>query len=105
MDPHTLKPSVSGVIHHEGAQNDGAGADSYFCDSVHHMLCARLDPSLALGFYCRTRRDFDALYDQLRALAERYPTASLLSVAEEPAAPIPLGFAEESRSEDGFEVM
>ena len=42
---------------------------------------------------------------QLRALAERYPTASLLSVAEEPAAPIPPGFAEESRSEDGFEVM
>ena len=61
LDPHTLKPSVSGVIHHEGAQNDGAGADSYFCDSVHHMLCARLDPSLALGFYRRERRDLDDL--------------------------------------------
>ena len=96
LDPHSLKP-----FEEDGKVN----ADSYFASEIHHMAASKLDPSLALGFYCRTRRDFDALYDQLRALAERYPTASLLSVAEEPAAPIPLGFAEESRSEDGFEVM
>ena len=48
------------------------------------MLCARLDPSLALGFYCRERRDLDDLYERLGELSRKHPTTSIVSLAEEP---------------------
>lgn len=88
LDPHTLKPSYS-----EGGKGQGTTdapeeeediADSYFCNAIHHMLCGKLDPSLALGFYCRTKDDFDDLYGRLEALATKHPTTSLVSLAEEP---------------------
>ena len=81
LDPHTLKPAYETLEEEEAL-------DSYFCNSIHHMLAAKLDPSLALAFYCRERGDFEDLYDRLEALAGKYPTTSLLSLAENPSSQV-----------------
>ena len=84
LDPHTLKPSHLDQDASYAAAKENEVIDSYFCDSIHHMLAAKLDPSLALGFYCRSKAAFDNLYNRLERLNKKHPTTSLVSIAEEP---------------------
>ena len=43
-----------------------------------------LDPSMVLGFYCRTRADFDSLSLELELLATRAGSTPILTVAPGP---------------------
>jgi len=78
LDPHTLKP-----FHGDYASEEEL-AESYFCKGFSTMLCRDLDPSLALGFFCRTRADYADLYDRLDALQREHPTTAMVSLAAEP---------------------
>ena len=82
LDPHTVFPF-------RGVSNDAAQADSaerndastYACDDALHMDARELDPSMVLGFYCRTRGDLDELCLELELLQRRAGAAPLLTVA------------------------
>jgi cysteine protease ATG4 len=48
------------------------------------MNARELDPSMVLGFYCRTRADFDSLCLELELLATRAGSTPILTVAPGP---------------------
>mmetsp|Transcript_1077 Transcript_1077/g.2521 ORF Transcript_1077/g.2521 Transcript_1077/m.2521 type:complete len:390 (+) Transcript_1077:406-1575(+) len=75
LDPHTLQAAGNPCIPEV--------ASTYFCDALQHMLASKLDPSLALGFYCRSEEDFEGLYAKLDALQQAYPSSPLVSVARD----------------------
>jgi hypothetical protein len=39
-------------------------SSSFHCDTVRSILLADIDPSLAFGFYCADRREFDAFWEE-----------------------------------------
>lgn len=55
--------------------------ETYHCDAVLHADAGELDPSMALGFYCRTREDFDGLCLELELLAGKAGSTPLLTVS------------------------
>ena len=64
--------------------------ESYHCGAVLHLNGRELDPSMALGFYCRTKSDFDSLYIELELLSRKAGSTPLLTVAQGPPPPSPL---------------
>ena len=54
--------------------------DSYYCPTPLQMRGELLDPTLALGFYCRDGDDLDSLFASVKALAEANATAPVLEV-------------------------
>ncbi|XP_060688441.1 cysteine protease ATG4A isoform X1 [Hemiscyllium ocellatum] len=55
LDPHTTQAAVD-------TEDDGSVDDySYHCQRIpHRMKITHLDPSVALGFFCNTERDFES---------------------------------------------
>ena len=97
LDPHVVHQAVPlrGGGAEEGAE-EGADEDAdrrlrfapeafpvetYHCDAVLHADAGELDPSMALGFYCRTREDFDGLCLELELLAGKAGSTPLLTVS------------------------
>ena len=67
LDPHTVQYAPR-----RGGGGDGAAvtlSDAYLrsvhCSNPETMDVERIDPSLALGFYCRDRKDFESLRSSL----------------------------------------
>ena len=94
LDPHVVHqavPLLGGA--EEGAEEsaeESAGrrfapeafpVETYHCDAVLHADAGELDPSMALGFYCRTREDFDGLCLELELLAGKAGSTPLLTVS------------------------
>ncbi|GFH15454.1 cysteine protease [Haematococcus lacustris] len=84
LDPHELQPA--GPL--------PECLPSYFCQAVRLMPTAAIDPSLAIGFYCRTMglalllscldlaaEEFEDLAQRLAALAEEHRAAPIVTVA------------------------
>lgn len=66
LDPHTVQHATST----DDNLCDTAVQASYHCDTVSSVLGAQLDPSVAIGFYCRDRTDFDAFWQQAKFRSE-----------------------------------
>ena len=82
LDPHTIQQSPTRDPRQYGAVSI---SDSYI-DSVHTknsvtMKMNKVDPSLALGFYCRDRDDFESLLDLLDEV-NNASSISLVSIVD-----------------------
>uniref|UniRef100_A0A183TCS2 Cysteine protease n=1 Tax=Schistocephalus solidus TaxID=70667 RepID=A0A183TCS2_SCHSO len=72
LDPHTTQPAVhlgcpTPSLFSSEANLDSPTLDgSFHCEIPVRMPFQRLDPSMAVGFVCRTEADFDNLCDSLR---------------------------------------
>ena len=73
LDPHVVQPASS---YDEGTMD----VESYYCSTPLHVRGEHLDPTLALGFYCRNSDDVDDLFARTRALAEANVAAPILLV-------------------------
>ncbi|KAG2452515.1 hypothetical protein HYH02_002754 [Chlamydomonas schloesseri] len=53
---------------------------SYFCDVVRVLPSAQLDPSLAIGFVCKSAAELEDLFSRLQALAAQHSSAPLMTL-------------------------
>ena len=89
LDPHTVQVAVPleqiwGCAQTGSPESGPFPTETYHCQSVLHMNARELDPSMVLGFYCRTRADFDSLCLELELLATRAGSTPILTVAPGP---------------------
>ncbi|URE15646.1 hypothetical protein MUK42_12211 [Musa troglodytarum] len=86
LDPHEVQLAVD-------IKRDDLEADisSYHCSTVRHVPLDMIDPSLAIGFYCRDKDDFEDLCSRASKLADKSNGAPLFTVAQnlQPAKPVP----------------
>ncbi|PIA37185.1 hypothetical protein AQUCO_03000044v1 [Aquilegia coerulea] len=75
LDPH----EVQTVIDVKGS-NSEVDTSSYHCNVVRHLPLDVIDPSLAIGFYCRDKDDFDDFCDRAAKLADASNGAPLFTV-------------------------
>ncbi|CAJ2651591.1 unnamed protein product [Trifolium pratense] len=83
LDPHDVKP----VVNITGDTQEPNTA-SYHCNISRHMPLDSIDPSLAIGFYCRDKDDFDDFCSQASKLAEESNGAPLFTVAQSRSLPM-----------------
>jgi cysteine protease ATG4 len=90
LDPHTIQscPERRRVKLPKGQTKQVVSLTAGYLRSVHTtspecINLNRLDPSLALGFYCRDRNDFNHLSDALQKWKENHPKMpDIFTVAE-----------------------
>ena len=82
LDPHTVQvaprrdPTRYGALHLSSEYQHSCS-----CPAPSEMELKRIDPSLALGFYCKDRNDFDQLCFSLQRL-KRQDEPELFSIAD-----------------------
>ncbi|KAJ6802148.1 cysteine protease ATG4B-like [Iris pallida] len=84
LDPHEVQPAVE-------LKRDNLEADtsSYHCSNVRNLPLDQIDPSLAIGFYCRDKDDFEDLCSRASALGEKSNGAPLFTVTQcQPTRPV-----------------
>lgn len=72
LDPHVLQPAAS-------SENDWS---TFKGDTLRALPVANIDPSLALGFYCRNVEDFDSLCQHLEDLENAFASTPIISVRD-----------------------
>ncbi|KAB1222039.1 Cysteine protease ATG4 [Morella rubra] len=77
LDPHDVQPVVN-----IGRDDLEADTSSYHCNIIRHIPLDSIDPSLAIGFYCRDKDDFDDFCLRASKLADESNGAPLFTVAE-----------------------
>ncbi|KAG8044029.1 hypothetical protein GUJ93_ZPchr0458g22645 [Zizania palustris] len=77
LDPHEVHMAVD-----IAADNLEADTSSYHCSNVRDMALDLIDPSLAIGFYCHDKDDFDDLCSRASELVERANGAPLFTVVQ-----------------------
>ncbi|PON86856.1 Peptidase C [Trema orientale] len=75
LDPHECQPVVD-----IDRNNVEADTSSYHSSVVRHVALESIDPSLAIGFYCRDKDDFDDFCFRGNKLAEESKGAPLFTV-------------------------
>ena len=70
LDPHTIQPAAQ-------ADEDW---ETCSCDVLRTLALPSIDPSMALGFYCRGKREWEELCDRLGALEGQHPASPLVCV-------------------------
>ncbi|KAL7000896.1 Cysteine protease atg4 [Sarracenia purpurea var. burkii] len=75
LDPHEVQP-VADI----GKDNLEADTSSYHCNVLRHVSLDSIDPSLAIGFYCRDKDDFNDFCDRASKLADQSKGAPLFTV-------------------------
>ncbi|KAK7374438.1 hypothetical protein VNO80_07868 [Phaseolus coccineus] len=78
LDPHDVQP----VVNISGDTQEPISTSSYHCNVMRHIPLDSIDPSLAIGFYCRDKDDFDDFCSQASKLAEESNGAPLFTVAQ-----------------------
>jgi len=78
LDPHITRPQVPEKLPHLATEDDWR---SYHCGDIRRLDISRIDPSLMLAFYCRTRADLDDLFERAHACEGECP--AIFTVAEE----------------------
>ncbi|KAJ1694457.1 hypothetical protein LUZ63_011155 [Rhynchospora breviuscula] len=93
LDPHEVQPAVD-------IESDNLEADtsSYHCSTVRHIPLDQIDPSLAIGFYCRDKDDFHDLCSRSSELGEKANGAPLFTVTDS------LGASSSNRFDDAFNL-
>jgi len=82
LDPHETQQVVP--VTPENLELD---TSSYHCSAVRRLPLDSIDPSLAIGFYCRDRAEFDDLCARSSELAQQSNGAPMFTVAEKSAPP------------------
>ncbi|KAJ9173912.1 hypothetical protein P3X46_017000 [Hevea brasiliensis] len=105
LDPHDVQPVVN--ISRDGMEAD---TSSYHCDVIRHIPLDSIDPSLAIGFYCRDKDDFDGFCSLASELADDSHGAPLFTVAHTRKLPKQVGHGtlnenDEIEEDDSFGVM
>lgn len=77
LDPHDVRPVVN--INKDDLEAD---TSSYHCNIVRHISLDSIDSSLAIGFYCRDKDDFDDFCLRASKLADESDGAPLFTVAQ-----------------------
>ncbi|XP_065847610.1 cysteine protease ATG4-like [Euphorbia lathyris] len=77
LDPHEVQSVVN--IGREDLQAD---TSSYHCNLIRHIPLEWIDPSLAIGFYCGNKDEFDNFCCLARKLADESEGAPLFTVAQ-----------------------
>ncbi|RAL39956.1 hypothetical protein DM860_008096 [Cuscuta australis] len=80
LDPHEAHQVVD--MKRDILDVSGVDTSSYHCNVVSHLPLDSIDPSLAIGFYCKDRNDFDDLCSRSTELAEKSNGAPLFTIAE-----------------------
>lgn len=79
LDPHDVQQVVT--VNKE-TPDVVVDTSSYHCNVLRYVPLESLDPSLALGFYCRDKCDFDDLCLRASKLAEESKGAPLFTVTQ-----------------------
>ncbi|KAK4766133.1 hypothetical protein SAY87_007775 [Trapa incisa] len=77
LDPHDVQQAVT-----IDSENLEADTSSYHCSVIRHIPVECLDSSVALGFYCRHKGDFEDFCSRASNLAEESRGAPLFTVAD-----------------------
>ncbi|GLT89313.1 hypothetical protein SLE2022_073000 [Rubroshorea leprosula] len=77
LDPHNVQSVVN-----LSRDNLEADTSSYHCDTIKHMALESIDPSLAIGFYCRDKDDFGDFCHRASQLANESSGAPLFTVTQ-----------------------
>ncbi|CAG7866018.1 unnamed protein product [Brassica rapa] len=77
LDPHGVQQVVT-----VNKETQDVDTSSYHCNTVHYVPLESLDPSLALGFYCRDKDDFDDFCIRATKLAGDSNGAPLFTVTK-----------------------
>ncbi|RYR16498.1 hypothetical protein Ahy_B04g073527 [Arachis hypogaea] len=77
LDPH----EVQQVVNINGESQE-TSTSSYHSNVIRHIPLDSIDPSLAIGFYCRDKDDFDDFCSRASKLAEESNGAPLFTVAQ-----------------------
>jgi len=112
LDPHTVQNNIpppekmEELLDHDKNQ-------SFHCHTVSSMPASEIDPSLAIGFYCRNREDVEEFWTEARMLSEMSFPA--FSVEDKPPTMDDLDFEDDDEAnslsprgasnEDGFVVL
>lgn len=78
LDPHDVQP----VVNISGDTQEPNSTSSYHSNIMRHIPLDSIDPSLAIGFYCRDKDDFDDFCSRASKLAEESSGAPLFTVAQ-----------------------
>ncbi|KAB2594635.1 cysteine protease ATG4-like [Pyrus ussuriensis x Pyrus communis] len=106
LDPHEVQPVIN-------IRRDDLEADtlSYHCNVIRHIPLDLIDPSLAIGFYCRDRDDFNDFCFRASKLADESNGAPLFTVTQTHTFPRPvnhsdaLGDSGAVENDDSFSVL
>ncbi|GAB4858977.1 Cysteine protease atg4 [Ancistrocladus abbreviatus] len=82
LDPHEVQPVVK--IDKDNLEVD---TSSYHCSVVRSLQLDSIDPSLAIGFYCRDKGDLEDFCSRATKLAEESDGAPLFTVAQTRSSP------------------
>ncbi|KAM7274874.1 hypothetical protein ACFE04_016740 [Oxalis oulophora] len=77
LDPHEAQAVIN--INKDNVEAD---TSSYHCNTIRHIALESIDPSLAIGFYCRNKEDFDDFCSRASRLADESNGAPLFTVAQ-----------------------
>ncbi|KAI3816597.1 hypothetical protein L1987_16300 [Smallanthus sonchifolius] len=84
LDPHEVQQAVN--INKDNLEAD---TSSYHCNVVRQIPLESIDPSLAIGFYCRDKDDFDEFCSRASELAAESNGAPLFTVTQSRYSPKP----------------
>jgi len=77
LDPHVVQPSIN-------MTEDNFQSESFHCRTPQKMPINSVDPSLAIGFYCKDKQDFDDFWIRAKQLnLEDNPIFGLENIAPE----------------------
>ncbi|XP_015692368.1 cysteine protease ATG4B [Oryza brachyantha] len=77
LDPHEVQMAVD-----IAADNLEADTSSYHCSTMRDLALDLIDPSLAIGFYCRDKDDFDDFCSRASELVDKANGAPLFTVVQ-----------------------
>ncbi|WOK94852.1 cysteine protease ATG4B [Canna indica] len=77
LDPHEIQPAAD--IKTDNLESD---CTSYHCGTVRHMPLDLIDPSLAIGFYCRDKDDFEDFCSRASQLGDKSNGAPLFTITQ-----------------------
>lgn len=94
LDPHDVQSVVN-----LSRDNLEADTSSYHCDTIRHIPLDSIDSSLAIGFYCRDKDDFDNFCLRASKLAEESSGAPLFTVTQTHKLSRQVSHADDSRED------
>ncbi|CAO3591338.1 unnamed protein product [Absidia cylindrospora] len=95
IDPHFSRPALETKNLVDYTEQDLA---TYHCTIPRKLPISQVDPSMMLGFYCRTQQDFDIFCEQITQIGQHY--SAIFAIQEQ--AP---EYDEDVRSEHDFGVI
>ncbi|CAG8509522.1 8297_t:CDS:2 [Acaulospora morrowiae] len=69
LDPHHSRPAIELKDADELSEEE---LSTYHCDTLRKIHISQLDPSMLLGFYCKTSDDFDDLCVRVEEVNKKY---------------------------------